>query len=123
MGTTPLDLVLSRPTPGIVLKGESVASLHGVDDFHRTTVELMMETLERGRKGLGAVQVQLMASQRRYPADLDRKVTTVETCRTVEGEESFVDITPSTKRSLLKATDMDKALEPSKKLMAKAKGP
>lgn len=76
--------------------------------------------MERLRKFLGTAQVNLTPPQRRYQADFDRNAKTVE--KVVAGDELFVHIARDTKVSLLEATNMDNAFEPSRKLMAKVYG-
>lgn len=120
-GTTAFGLLPSRPPPSILLKGESVPNIHLGDDLNRTTVQVKNSVLERRRKTLGATQVKLTASQRRYQAVFDCEVRMVETV--VAGDDVLADIARNTKRCILEGTDMDKSFERSRKLMAKANGP
>lgn len=98
---TPLDLVQSRPPPGIALKAASVATLHGGDESSRETAQVKDAILPCLTKALGAAEGKLRASQRRNQAEFDCKVRIVETV--VAGEEVFLDMALNTKSTMLQS--------------------
>ena len=84
--TTPFDLVLTRPPSGLMLSGTvpQDAGTHREDPW--TPVQYKRATLRKVRDALDRAQTKLIASQKRYKDDFNKKVR----FRPVVGAGDFV---------------------------------